>query len=646
MNEAATALNMDSETDTTNPNVTNKEQTPRQHIRPTKSKRIVPALLTTTTTATTTTTQPSVSNSVVQSILRKSPKYTKTATSTNIHQEDTTLSTATTSFLTIESPPTKETETSSKVNATAISTSSHEALSSPTMIQHDLVVERPRDRHRRRTLRHNNNNNHNNTPLDTTPTNYETVPKTVANEIEGYAPRSRISSSTDNTNIEMFQRTEENTTNESYQSSAGNKNDDDDEAHPLVSTPLNDDDNNTNHDTNDDMKPLIFNSLADLMEMAGTLPSMDELNNNGSSTTMTMTMNAPTMIETQLDFSVVDPVDYQQQQNDLFYGITSLPQDTMEDVDHKTTTGMGDDVNDSNGMSPPPTENTVTAKHSGVITIPLLYNVGTDNKNETHDQTDGHRKSLRERFPHKGEDDMDQLSYTTEESNLADSDATDDDDDDDVLLDALKQHSHRREVQKASTPPPPPRAFLLFWNAISQWVTPHAVEFLYQLRHTTTNTASETNAAILMTYQQPNDIALSRCHGLMNIIQLQTSRCWKEYMNIDERFNDDTTMNVGNDNNTRSIFLLRQAEQHVATLLRCMDYTLPTPKFNTIQIRALTCLLLDMVMIRTAVPLVPTNDTHRTNHRFVPLPCTTLGMTYEEYHYLVQSSILSFRTTD
>ena len=152
---------------------------------------------------------------------------------------------------------------------------------------------------------------------------------------------------------------------------------------------------------------------------------------------------------------------------------------------------------------------------------------------------------------------------------------------------------------------------------------------------------------LTMTYQQPNDIALSRCHGLMTMVQLQTSRCWKEYMNVHERFFNSSSSCSMDENditiNTRSIALLRHAEQQVATLLRCLDYAQPTPKFNTIQIRALTCLLLDMVLVGTSIG---TASTTPSTAAVVPLPCMTLGMTWDEYNYLVQSSILSFRTAD
>ena len=592
-----------------------------------------------------------------------------------------------------------------------------EDVSSSFQMQHNrVVVERPRDRHRR-TRRHNQNdsittNTAATTSDDSTTTTVTTTQTTntntttahndlsckhVTNVIEGYMPRTGavelLSSSTmidHPTNVNMpvapaaAAAANENTT------TIGNDQDefDDEKTHRVVHTPLDRCSNSTNQDDDDNNNdpPLIFNSLADLMEMAGTLPSIDDTNLSHKST-------VGTMIETQLDFAVVDPIDYQQQQNDIFYGITSLPLETNDEneEDHKTTT-MDDSPVDAIHIAP------VTNINDNVIgvgecdqrntptddddddddddtKIHIQHNVNDDDDDDDDDQKRlvGHRTSLRERFPKKEDDDLhDQLSYTTEESNVLDSDDDDDDDDDDVLMDALKQHSQHRGIDTETTPSPqPPRTFLLFWNAISQWVTPPAVEFIHQLRNTTTAstttntyeiptlerkelpyhpvpaTAPLPQQLLTMTYQQPNDIALSRCHGLMTMVQLQTSRCWKEYMNVHERFFNSSSSCSMDENditiNTRSIALLRHAEQQVATLLRCLDYAQPTPKFNTIQIRALTCLLLDMVLVGTSIG---TASTTLSTAAVVPLPCTTLGMTWDEYNYLVQSSILSFRTAD
>ena len=89
-------------------------------------------------------------------------------------------------------------------------------------------------------------------------------------------------------------------------------------------------------------------------------------------------------------------------------------------------------------------------------------------------------------------------------------------------------------------------------------------------------------------------------------------------MNVYKRFNINENDTDSNTNTRSELLLSRQAEQHVATLLRCMDYTFPTPKFNMIQIRALTCVLLDMVLIdstvtysaTTTVPLLQIGRAH------------------------------------
>jgi hypothetical protein len=334
------------------------------------------------------------------------------------------------------------------------------------------------------------------------------------------------------------------------------------------------------------------------------------------------------MMETQLEFAVVDPTTHLQEQHEIFLGLTSLPSPQLEAVTLDGNSNMNDPVSlvrDDDGH-----DDANSHRHE-------------DNTGATESQRTGPRKSIRERFLPENED---EYSRTSDESHLFESDEEDDDDDDDdVLMDALKQHGRHRITKTDVTPRSPPRAFILFWNAISQWVTPAAVEYIYQLRHTG-------SAAPSMTYQQPNDIALSRCQGLMTVIQLQTSKCWKDYIYIKERVHNNGTSDNNNDTHHTTISLLRQAEQHLATLLRCLDYTLPTPKFNTIQIRALTCILLDLVMVGTILPINRVGDGHHHHHYYyaddpaglVPSPCVTLGMTFVEYYTIVQSSILSFRT--
>ena len=93
---------------------------------------------------------------------------------------------------------------------------------------------------------------------------------------------------------------------------------------------------------NDDVsdEPLVFNSMADLMEKAGTLPIVDEGNSN--------TTEPNTVLEAELEFSCVDPEDYQAMKDeevrehyDVFLG--RQPQDFLADHDKENSEDEGDE---------------------------------------------------------------------------------------------------------------------------------------------------------------------------------------------------------------------------------------------------------------------------------------------------------------
>ena len=379
-------------------------QQPSQHIRPKKSKRIIPVFATTTTATTTAVTTSSLvtlskseshsmtnlkTNPVAPSILRKSSKYTKptTPTATNI------TTTAPNGMVTFDSIATKPTEPA--------------AVMGDVQQHNDRVVERPRDRQRRRRS---------------------------SNQIEGCntVPSRDSRMSSDQSKVGM--NNDEQDTNDNADTNTDIDHDINKLQHHLAVTTTTattmtatmtslDCINIDKADNDDDStKPLIFNSLADLMEMAGTLPSIDDDDGNRtanrtSSGIRTSDTHPTTMMETQLDFSVIDPMDYQQQQNDIFYGMTSVPSprgttidddDDNNDVDHHCVVsssinsrriggdGDGDDLNDrsksSHTISPPMEDHTNQQKglNQQIPTTPALDAVSTIEK-DASERPDCHR---------------------------------------------------------------------------------------------------------------------------------------------------------------------------------------------------------------------------------------------------------------
>jgi hypothetical protein len=123
---------------------------------------------------------------------------------------------------------------------------------------------------------------------------------------------------------------------------------------------------------------------------------------------------------------------------------------------------------------------------------------------------------------------------------------------------------------------------------------------------------------------------------------LHTSRCWEECI-VSQQCDDNITVVPWMRSTTVDrTHALRTAELRIAGLIRCMDFSRPTPKMNIPQLRVMTCIFLDMVSITTTTTTTTTTISTAVTTTVVPKPCQTLGMTWEEYNYLVRSCLLSF----
>jgi hypothetical protein len=76
----------------------------------------------------------------------------------------------------------------------------------------------------------------------------------------------------------------------------------------------------------------------------------------------------------------------------------------------------------------------------------------------------------------------------------------------------------------------------------------------------------------------------------------------------------------------------RKAEKRLTDLLRTFDYSRENPKLHVSHWKAMTCVLLEMVM-------KVTNENHV--HQ-VPPSVADLDMSLEEYQYLTQKTITTF----
>jgi hypothetical protein len=286
-------------------------------------------------------------------------------------------------------------------------------------------------------------------------------------------------------------------------------------------------------ETKDDIdEPLVFSSLSQLLDAAGTLPPQNDL--------------APAVIEADVSFQCMDPDTYKdyQQMKEAEYYEACLGRPIILTRDCAASSG-GDD-------------------HNGPE---------TDNTDENTD-------------PSLDDGDTNDLPWFG-----------DDDDDDDEPCESR-----------------PPRLFAILWSAISQWVTPQAVDYIRNLRDHDNILYAE-SSSILPVYDI-TDIGVSRCAGLQALLKMHCKRCWHDELK-------------------QALTDQRTAERRLGELLRSLDYSLPTPKLTMAQTKALTCVLLDAVI---------QNEQVDGKLHDVPQCCETLGMTLDEYSYLTTSAFVNFGT--
>jgi hypothetical protein len=200
----------------------------------------------------------------------------------------------------------------------------------------------------------------------------------------------------------------------------------------------------------------------------------------------------------------------------------------------------------------------------------------------------------------------------------------DDDDmnenDDDAMMELLmggasnddEDHIHYDHNDDSDNrPEQKPRAFLLLWDALSTWMTPQTVDWVKALEDTS-GSSGLFNQNEWTPMVDRSHIGSSRCAGVMAMLKLYLSGCMEELQYpLDER---------------------RKAEKRLTDLLRTFDYSRENPKLHVSHWKAMTCVLLEMVM-------KVTNENHV--HQ-VPPSVADLDMSLEEYQYLTQKTITTF----
>jgi len=227
-----------------------------------------------------------------------------------------------------------------------------------------------------------------------------------------------------------------------------------------------------------------------------------------------------------------------------------------------------------------------------------------------------------------GEGDL--ISDNGNDSGIDNSDQNlDSDDDDDDENDMFDFFSGDLSEEEETMPPPPLRPFIIFWNALSNWITADAVDVLrkYKSECFVNSEAPITQPPIdLMKMEETSDICLSRCAGLMNMLK----------MNLVKSLDD--LGYSAEDGYTR-----RLAESRLSEFIQRFDYSEPMVKFRSSMWKAMTVILLYIVLPRRDIAFEGRSGVVMKDETELTLPSSLrdIGLSIEEYKYLVDSAIPS-----
>lgn len=151
-----------------------------------------------------------------------------------------------------------------------------------------------------------------------------------------------------------------------------------------------------------------------------------------------------------------------------------------------------------------------------------------------------------------------------------------------------------------------PRAFIKIWEALTAWITPEAVTMIMGWQEGDNGSIMEVSHGDWAQVVDTSEIAASRCAGLMALLNMNLQRSLKE---LDQPIDVD-----------------RGAKHRLADLLRTFNYSRPTARLDTKLWRAMTCILLEMVLAL-----------NHSKSSEPPASAKAVGITADEYYYLTQT---------
>ncbi|KAL3935419.1 MAG: hypothetical protein SGBAC_009058 [Bacillariaceae sp.] len=183
----------------------------------------------------------------------------------------------------------------------------------------------------------------------------------------------------------------------------------------------------------------------------------------------------------------------------------------------------------------------------------------------------------------------------------------------DMDVDDYYQDDDDDEVDDSEQTNNTPRAFSLIWGALSRWWTPEAVAWMARLE----NQSSADDGSLYgnnnwSPHVDRSDIGASRCAGLMAMVKLYLPSSMSELSFPQE--------------------LQRTAESRIGDWLRTFDYSAEAPKLPVKMWRAISCMLLDMVLVESRKPVEK-----------LPPSVVAVGISLDEYKYLTRSAVQAFQ---
>jgi hypothetical protein len=174
---------------------------------------------------------------------------------------------------------------------------------------------------------------------------------------------------------------------------------------------------------------------------------------------------------------------------------------------------------------------------------------------------------------------------------------------------------------------------MMIWNALSTWITPEAVltlrEFKNDLFENESHIIPDDSVPARNDPPEMSDIASSRAAGLMSMLKMHLSKCLTEL-----GYN-------GNDGYTK-----RVAETRLSNFIQHFDYSKPMVQFHSDMWRAVTVILLDIVLPKYDIAYEGQSGLIISSGQLdISIPISTyvtsIGISREEYNYLVTKAIPS-----